>query len=96
MSQPSSLNGSRRLVPSRKLPGRRLRGETVVVDSRARKVFVMNSVAGVIWSGVERGATSQEIVAELVGRFRVDEQDAAASVGRFFDKLEAAGLANAG
>jgi len=56
-------------------------------------VFVMNSVGGVIWSGVERGATSDEIVAELVTRFRVDEERAGASVGRFFDRLEAAGLA---
>jgi hypothetical protein len=73
-----------------------LRGETVVVDSRARRVFVMNSVGGVVWQGVERGQSAGEIVAELVKRFRVDEETASASVSRFFDRLQAAGLADAG
>ena len=95
MSLPSSSNssGSRRLVPAKKMPGRLVDGETVLVDSRARRVFVMNSVGGVVWRGVERGAAAREIVAEVVARFRVDEQRADNDVSNFLDKLEAAGLA---
>ena len=80
-------------MPARKLPGRALRGETVVVDSRARRVFVMNTVGGVVWQGVERGATAEEIVAEVVKRFRVGPEQAGADVGKFLDELEASGLA---
>jgi hypothetical protein len=81
------------LVPARKLPGRALSSETVLVDSRARKVFVLNTVAGVVWKGVERGASAGEIVSEVVARFRVDEAQAGADVARFFEQLVAAGLA---
>src|SRR5438876_9666332 len=95
MSQATSVNvsGSRRLVPAKKLPGRAMRGEHVVVDARARRVFVMNSVGGVVWQGVERGATADEIVADVVARFRVDVAQAGADVTKFLDDLEAAGLA---
>ena len=95
MSLPSSSksSGSRRLIPSKKLPERLIDGETVVVDSRARRVFVMNPVAGVVWRGVERGASAGEIVAEVVARFRVDEHRAGSDVAIFLDQLEAAGLA---
>jgi Coenzyme PQQ synthesis protein D (PqqD) len=82
-------------VPSRKLPGRALKGETVVVDARARRVFVMTTVGGTIWAGVERGASAGEITAELVARFRVTEEQAAADVHAYFDRLETAGLAEA-
>src|ERR1700756_3111412 len=95
MSLPSSPNDSdsRRLVPAKKMPGRLVDGEMVLVDSRARRVFVMNSVGGVVWHGVERGAAASEIVAEVVARFRVDEQRAGSDVSKFLDQLEAAGLA---
>jgi hypothetical protein len=72
-----------------------MHGETVVVDARARRVFVMNSVGGVVWQGVERGATADEIVADVVARFRVDAERAGADVSQFLDELEAAGLAEA-
>jgi len=65
----------------------------VVVDARARRVFVMNTVGGVIWGGVERGASADEIVAELVARFQVTSEQAHADVNSYFDRLQAAGLA---
>ncbi len=80
-------------MPSRKLPGRALKGETVLVDARARRVFVMNPVGGAVWAGVQRGASADEIIAEVVARFAVDEARAAADVAKFLDALEAAGLA---
>jgi hypothetical protein len=64
-----------------------------MVDPRARKVFLLNPVAGVVWAGVERGASEEEIVADVVARFRVETPQAAADVRRFVGELEAAGLA---
>jgi hypothetical protein len=75
------------------MPGRLVDGETVLVDSRARRVFVMNPVAGLVWAGVERGAPAGEIVAEVVARFRVTAERAVSDVSQFLDQLEAAGLA---
>ena len=76
-----------------KLPGRKLAGETVIVDPRQRKVFLMNTVAGVVWAGVERQATLTEIRADLVARFRVTAEQATADLHKFFVELEQSGLA---
>ena len=92
MSPPSSVS-PRRLVPAHQLPSRALAGETVLVDARGRRVFVLNKVGGVVWAGVLRGASGDEIVADVVARFRVDTTRAAADVTEFLDRLEAAGLA---
>jgi len=64
----------------------------VLVDSRARRIHATNRVGGVVWAGVERGATLDEMVREVVTRFRVDAQVARADVERFCRELEAAGL----
>jgi hypothetical protein len=65
----------------------------VLVDTRGRRVFVLNKVGGVVWAGVQRGASGDEIVAEVVARFRVGAERATADVSQFLDRLEAAGLA---
>jgi hypothetical protein len=95
MSPPSSasMSGETRHRPAHKLPGRRVAGETVVVDPRKRQVFVMNTVAGVVWAGVERQASTEEIVAEVVARFRVTEAQARTDVDAFLSELQVAGLA---
>jgi hypothetical protein len=97
MSQPTSISISddTRLRPAARLPGRKVAGETVVVDPRKRRVFLMNKVGGVVWAGVEREASVGEIVGEVVARFRVTADAARADVDRFLGELLAAGLAEA-
>ena len=93
MSQLSSnITDGTRLRPAQKLPARSLAGETVMVDPRRRKVFLMNTVGGVVWAGVERGASAGEIRADVVKRFRVTDEQAAADIAKFVAELEAAGL----
>ena len=87
------ISGSTRFRPARRLPGRRLAAETVVVDPQNRKVFSLNAVAGAVWAAVERGATEAEIVDEIVARFRVDGARARSDVDGFLLQLETLGLA---
>jgi hypothetical protein len=79
--------------PSRKLPARLLAGETVVVDPRTRRVILMNPVGAVVWAGVERGASREEIVSDVVAKFQVAAEQAGPDVDRFLGELESAGLA---
>ncbi|HEY2746327.1 MAG TPA: PqqD family protein [Polyangia bacterium] len=65
----------------------------MVVDPQGRRVFSMNSVAGVVWSAVERGASEDEMVAAVVRDFRIDEARARCDVDDFLRRLEALGLA---
>jgi hypothetical protein len=63
-----------------------------MVDPRRRRVFLMNTVGGVVWDGVERGASAGEIRASVVQRFRVTDEQAATDITAFLHELEAAGL----
>lgn len=96
MSQPSShgseISDGTRFRPASRLPARTLDGETVMVDPRRRRVFLMNGVGGVVWSAIERGASAGEIRAEVVQRFRVTDEQAASDIAGFLGELEAAGL----
>jgi hypothetical protein len=87
-----NISDQTRLRPANKLPGRSIAGETVVVDPRRRKVFLLNGVAGVVWSGVERQASVREILDDVVTRYEVEEHEARADLERFVGELEAAGL----
>ncbi len=80
------------MTPRRRLPGRTLAGETVLVEPAARKVFLMNRVGGEIWAGVVAGRCEGEIVAAVVARFSVDEARARRDVDAYLLTLEAAGL----
>src|SRR4051812_16886782 len=87
------LTADTRLAARKQLPLRVMGDETVVVEPKLRKVFLMNRVAAAIWAEVERGATVAEIVERLVERFRVDRERAFTDVAMFVGQLEAAQLA---
>jgi hypothetical protein len=53
----------------------------------------MNTVAGVVWAGVERQASLAEIRSEVVARFRVTAEQATLDIEKFLVELEQAGLA---
>jgi hypothetical protein len=88
-----TISSSTRFRAVRRLPGRKIAGETVVVDPQGRRVFSLNSVAGVVWSAVERGASEGELVAAVVRDFSVDEPRARRDVDEFLRRLEALSLA---
>jgi len=89
----SPIAPTTRMVPSGVLPGRQLDRETVVVDPPHRRVYLLNSVGGTIWAGVQRGDREEEIVAAVVARFRVDGERARRDVDNFLLQLESSGLA---
>lgn len=53
----------------------------------------MNLVGATVWAGVERGATRDEILGDVVATFRIDAERARNDVEAFLTELEAAGLA---
>ena len=79
--------------PRGRLAKRTLGDETVLVDARGRKVFLMNLVGATIWDAIERGAAFDAIVSDVVARFRVEETIARADVEDFLRELESCGLA---
>jgi hypothetical protein len=82
-----------RFRPIRRLPGRQIANETVVVDPKGRRVFSLNRVGGLVWGAVERGESEGDMVAAVVRAFEVDEARARRDVHEFLHRLEALSLA---
>jgi hypothetical protein len=68
--------------------------ETVVVDLDSGTYFSLTELASCIWTALP-GATRDELVAQVVDRYRDAGDEAGRSVAAFLDALEAEGLVRA-
>ena len=64
-------------------------GEGILVDLNTKKYFQLNETGMLVWRGLERGQTLEEIVAEMTAAYEVTAEHAAASVGRLMGNLRA-------
>ena len=64
-------------------------GEGILVDLNTKKYFRLNETGMLVWRGLERGQTLEEIVAEMTAAYEVTAEHAAASVGRLMENLRA-------
>jgi len=62
-------------------------GEGVLVDLNAKKYYQLNETAMLVWRGLERRQTLEEIVGEMTARYDVTPEHAAASVERVLRDL---------
>ena len=65
--------------------------EGIFVLQESGEVLVVNRVAASVVSGVQKGASTAELVAALVGRFDVSEDRAQRDVDTLLQDLVAAG-----
>jgi hypothetical protein len=65
--------------------------EGIFVLQESGEVLVVNRVAASVVSGVQKGASTEELVAGLVGRFEVSEERARQDVDTLLGDLVAAG-----
>ena len=63
--------------------------EVVVLDTRTSQYLSVNESGAVLWACLSEGASAEELVAELCGRYEVDEATAKADVEAFVDALRA-------
>ncbi len=62
-------------------------GDGILVDLNTKKYFQMNATATVIWQGLNKGRTSEEIVRNIVDKYDVMPDQAARSVQRLIGTL---------
>jgi hypothetical protein len=67
-------------------------GETVIVDLESEMYFGLNRVGSVVWGELQQRAPVSQIVATVISRFDVPEEQANADVRTLIHDLEAAGL----
>ncbi len=63
--------------------------EAVLVDLNTKRYYTLNETAMLIWRGLERGQTKEELVRELTEHYDVTAEQAAASVERLLTALAA-------
>ncbi len=63
--------------------------EAVLVDLNTKRYYTLNETAMLIWRGLERGQTREEIARELTDNYDVTAEQAAASVERLLTALAA-------
>jgi len=64
----------------------------VVLDVPSGGYFELNEVATLVWHGLERPRTTDELVGEIVAEFEVDSQRAGADLLELLERLLELGL----
>ena len=62
-------------------------GDGVIVDLNTKKYYQLNETAALVWRSLERGLTSEEIVAEMTNAYDVTPEHAAASLKKLLRGL---------
>ena len=65
-----------------------LDGESIIIDFESGAYFSTDGVGAVIWEQVGKGATLEEIVRVLSGRYDADPKDLEAAAVEFLTQLE--------
>ena len=63
--------------------------EGILVDLDTKKYYQLNETAMLIWKGLEKGRSSQDIADELVANYEVTSADALKNVEMVLKKFEA-------
>lgn len=64
-------------------------GEGILVDLNTKKYFQLNETGMIVWRGLEKGQTLEEIVGRITDAYDVTPEHAAESVRRLLDNLRA-------
>lgn len=63
--------------------------EAVLVDLNTKRYYTLNETAMLVWRGLERGQTKDEIANEICEHYEVSMEHAAMSIERLLSSLAA-------
>jgi hypothetical protein len=63
-------------------------GEAILVDLNTTKYYQLNETGALIWRGLEKGSTIEDIVSEIQALYDVSSEHALASVEKLLLNLE--------
>lgn len=70
-------------------------GEGILVDLNTKRYYQLNETAMIVWRGLERGKSIDEIVNEVTSSYEVDLERATTSVQRLLDSFQTYKLVSA-
>ena len=62
-------------------------GEGILVDLNTKKYFQLNETGMIVWRGLEKKQTLEEIVGQITAAYDVTPEHAAESVRKLLDNL---------
>ena len=74
---------------------REIDDEVIALEARASSYLAVNPAGTLLWRALERGASREDLAAELVAAYGIDLSRAREDAQRFLGELEAAGLLEA-
>jgi hypothetical protein len=80
------------LRPAPRVMAAHLDGQAVLLDLASKDYFRLNETSALVWSGIERGETREQILAALVAGFEVGEAEAARALDALLAELRQRGL----
>lgn len=63
-------------------------GEGILVDLNTKQYYRLNETGALIWRGLEKGCTLEEIISEMQNLYDVSSEHAQTSVDRLLHTLE--------
>ena len=78
--------------PKQDVIARTVGDETILLDLQSGTYFTLNRVGSVIWQALQDGPSIDELTADVVAGFEIDEATARADVAEFLDEMAAQGL----
>ena len=63
-------------------------GEGILVDLNTKKYFQLNETAMIVWKGLEKGKTTNEIADDITSSYEVALDKARVSVERIVDNFQ--------
>jgi len=63
-------------------------GEGILVDLNTKKYYQLNETAMIVWKGLEKGRSTDEIAADITSSFEVGLDKAQVSVERIVDNFQ--------
>ena len=70
-------------------------GEGILVDLNTKRYYQLNETAMVVWKGLEKGKTMNEIAADITSSYEVGPDQATVSVQRIVDNFQSYKLVGA-
>ena len=70
-------------------------GEGILVDLNTKKYYQLNETAMIVWKGLEKGKSTDEIAADITSSYEVALDKATLSVERIVDNFQTYKLLNA-
>ena len=70
-------------------------GEGILVDLNTKRYYQLNETAMVVWKGLEKGKTMNEIVTDITSSYEVAPDQATLSVQRIVDNFQSYKLVGA-